>query len=173
MTHKEYQFFAYDFSTARPLGRTLPEAMKLEIFSPTWKKIRINNYGSFYLYLFWFLFSRRKYKIYYVLNQGCIVHMSHVISRNPKFSFLGINDFEIGPCWTAPEFRGQGLYPCVLSKIAADYRDDLGKLFIFAEKKNKASLAGITKSGFKYIGSGAKTGFLGIYRITQPAGDEP
>ncbi len=117
------------------------------------------------------MFSRRKYKIYYVLNEGRIVHISHVISRNPKFPFLGNEDFEIGPCWTAPEFRGQGLYPFVLARIAADFRDNLGKLYIFAEKENKASLAGISKSGFKFIGSGSKTGFLGIYRITQPAND--
>ncbi len=154
------------------LPRPLPGGLRLDIFSPTWGRIRINHFTSIWLYLFWFVFSKRKYRIYYVADQDRIVHLSHVISKNPKFPFLGPDDFEIGPCWTDPEYRGRGLYPCVLSQIVADYQDYVGKLFIFAEKKNKASLGGISKSGFKFIGSGSKTGALGIYRITQPAGED-
>jgi len=167
-----FQFFIFDFGSTDIVPKPLPAGLRLDIFTPSVGKIRVNRFTSFWLYLFWYIFSRRKYRIYYVADRDRIVHLSHVISKNPKFPFLGPDDFEIGPCWTDPEYRGQGLYPCVLAKITADYQACVGKLFIFGAKKHQASLAGISELGFQYIGSGVKTGALGIYRITDPVEEE-
>lgn len=167
-----FKYFIFDFASCGMVPKPLPDGLRLGVFHPSWGRFRVNHFTSIWLYLFWFVFSKRKYRIYYLADQDRIVHLSHVISKNPKFPFLGPDDFEIGPCWTDPEYRGQGLYPHVLSQIANDFQDHVGELFIFAEEKNKASLAGISKLGFNYIGSGSKTGLLGVYRITQPATNE-
>jgi len=167
-----YLFYVFEGSSKLPAPKPFPEGLKMEIFAPSWKSIRVNNYTSIWLYWFWFFFSRRKYLIYYLVDGGRIVHLSHVISQNPKFAFMGPDDFEIGPCWTHPDYRGQGLYSSVLGRIAGDLMSTVDRLFIFAEKKNEASLKGITKSGFKFFGSGKKTGFGGIYRITNLGSDD-
>lgn len=46
--------------------------------------------------------------------EGVIVRQSMMVGRNPKFSFLRENEYEIGPCMTTEEYRGLGIYPYVL-----------------------------------------------------------
>ena len=168
-----YLFYVFDHIIEASDPRSLSEGMKIEVFTPSWKRIRINSYTSILLYWFWFLFSRKKYNIYYLVHQGRIVHLSHVISKNPKFAFMGPEDFEIGPCWTHPDYRGQGIYSVVLSRIAGDFQGKADRLFIFAENENVASLKGISRSGFKFLGSGKKSGIFGIYRITSLGSEDP
>ena len=162
-------FYVFDHVPEESDPKQIPEGLKIEVFTPSWKSIRVNKYTSVWLYWFWFFFSRNKFSIYYLVHQGRIVHLSHVISKNPKFAFMGPDDFEIGPSWTHPEHRGQGIFSVVLSRIASDYQGRAGRLFTFAAQGNAASLKGITRSGFKFIGSGKKTGIMGIYRITNSA----
>lgn len=38
--------------------------------------------------------------------EGVIVRQSMMVGRNPKFSFLRENEYEIGPCMTTEEYRG-------------------------------------------------------------------
>lgn len=169
---REYQFYVLGEERESPRSGPLPGNLNIRVFSPTWNNLRVNDFTSIWLYLFWYWFSVRKYQIYYVSDQENIVHVSHVLAKNPKFSFMGPEDMEIGPCWTHPEFRGQGLFPLVLGRIADDLQGRSGRLFIFAERGNAASLKGITKSGFRFCGSGEKSGIWAKYRITSPSQDE-
>ncbi len=168
----EYQFFVLGEEREPPRSRSLPENLKIRVFSPTWNNLRVNDFTSIWLYLFWYWFSVRKYLIYYVSDQEKIVHVSHVLFKNPKFTFMGPQDMEIGPCWTHPEFRGRGIFPVVLGRIADDLQGRRGRLFIFAERGNAASLKGIIKSGGRIFGSGEKSGVWGKYRITSTSQDE-
>lgn len=166
-----YQFFVLDRSRNHSNPKPLPPNLALDVFTPTWRRLRLTDFTSIWLYWFWFLFSRRRYNIYFVMDGKRVVHLSHLISQNPKFPFLGPRDFEIGPCWTDPDYRGLGIYPNVLKRIADDLEDEVGRLFIFAEIENAASLKGISKSGFQLVGTGKKSGLFGKYEIRQPEPD--
>ncbi len=68
---------------------------------------------------FWFqIITHGKAKIYYIRQGENLVHTSYVVPKCYKFSFLNTNDYEIGPCFTYPEYRGKGVYPFVLKKYA-------------------------------------------------------
>lgn len=69
--------------------------------------------------IFFSLITFGKAKIFYVLDDtnGKVVHTSLVIPKCWKFTFLTQNDYEIGPCFTAPNYRGQGIYPRVLRLV--------------------------------------------------------
>ena len=69
----------------------------------------------------------------------------------------------IGPCWTDNKFRGQGIYPAVLSSICKNNSET--NMFIFTEDENIASQKGITKVGFKKFSNGYKSKHFGIYKI--------
>ena len=161
-----YQFFRWEGGPPDPAASTLPSGLTLGVHRPTLRNLRVGRSTTIWLYLFWYLFSRRKYLIYHLTDGLRLVHVSHVVGRNPKFAFLGPDDFEIGPCWTHPDFRGRGLYGQVLKRIVADFADDPGRLVIFAEQDNAASLRGIAKAGFRSCGVGEKSGWVGVYRLT-------
>jgi RimJ/RimL family protein N-acetyltransferase len=162
---RSYRFYEFDWSRSAKQTRPLQPEIEFNVFSPSLKRLRLGNSGSLLLYWFWYLFSARGFKIYYFSMGDRVIHLSHVISRNPKFPFLGPDDFEIGPCWTDPEFRGMGLYPNMLHRITGDLRGKVERLMIFAEADNEASLKGISKAGFLPVGQGKKVGLMGRYVI--------
>jgi RimJ/RimL family protein N-acetyltransferase len=162
-----YHFFVFDGSASSPLPKPLPDFLAIRVFEPSWGRLRVTKFTSIWLYIFWFLFSRHRYKIYFVEDGERVVHLSHLISKNPKFPFLGRGDYEIGPCWTHADYRGMGIYPNVLKRIAEDMTGHSERLYIFAEIDNEASLKGIRKSGFRLVGTGRKSGLLGRYEIIQ------
>ena len=168
----EYLFYVFDGKNLNGYDEGIQDDTEIQVFSPTWNNLRINNMTGILFYLFWYWFSAGKYLIYFVKNEGEVVHVSHVLTRNPKFAFMAGKDREIGPCWTHPGFRGRGLYSRVLRRIAGDLGQGDGRLFVFAEEKNAASLKGIAKAGFSYFGAGIKSSPWGIYRVTSRSGRE-
>ena len=62
-------------------------------------------------------------------------------------------DAEVKYCLTLPEFRGQGLYPLTLWKIAEYlHQKMLRRVFICVHEENESSVRGIEKAGFKRLG---------------------
>ena len=66
--------------------------------------------------LVWFFITRGRTYVYYCFDGQNKVHQSYVMKKCFKFPFLKKNDIHIGPCYTAEEYRGQGIYPAVLKK---------------------------------------------------------
>lgn len=97
---------------------------------------------------FW-LITGGKAKIAYVERDGQMVHTSYVLPKCFKFPFMKKGDFEIGPCVTAQEYRGQGIYPSVLKYIISNYGDDSARFYMIVSDTNAASIRGIEKAGFK------------------------
>jgi CelD/BcsL family acetyltransferase involved in cellulose biosynthesis len=52
-------------------------------------------------------------------------------------------------CWTAPAFRGQEVYPRVLSALARDALREHRRVWIYCLRENRASHRGIAKAGFR------------------------
>ena len=77
-----------------------------------------------------------------------------MVRKNIKYSFLGKNDIEIGPCYTEEGYRGQSVYPAVISRVLSDK----GKTaYMLVREDNISSLNGIKKAGFVHVGYVRKT----------------
>jgi RimJ/RimL family protein N-acetyltransferase len=87
--------------------------------------------------------------------------MSHVIGKGWRFPFMRANDIEIGPCWTAYEYRRQGIYSTVIQRILFDFKNH--HAWMFTQETNIASIRGIEKVGFKFSGKGRRTKPLGFH----------
>lgn len=102
-----------------------------------------------------------KAKLYYVADEsGTTAHVSYVVPKCFKFSFLNKRDYEIGPCFTAPEFRGQGIYPTVLKHITENVGANDAVFYMIVDDKNVASIRGIEKAGFERCGTVRKVGLF-------------
>lgn len=97
------------------------------------------------------LMTLGKARLFYV-GGGKIMHSSYVVPHCFKFSFLKKSDFEIGPCYTAPEYRGRGIYPEVLRYIVNTEGSYETNFYMVVNSENKSSIRGIEKAGFKKCG---------------------
>ena len=70
------------------------------------------------------------------------------------------NEFHIGPCRTAPEERGHGYYPYLLTQVIQ--ANPKNSYYMIVEASSLASSRGVLKSGFRPIGRGSKN-HLGQY----------
>ncbi len=105
----------------------------------------------------WFkIITRGNLSIYYTTNSdGAITHTSYVVGKCFKFPFLNENDYEIGPCFTHPQYRGQGIYPMVLDYITQTKNGN--HFYMLVHPTNTPSIRGIEKAGFNKIGKVKKT----------------
>lgn len=117
---------------------TLRRARELRLITPfiAWQFIMRRLVGKVYC-------------IYAVIRNDKCVHASHVIGKGWRFPFMAKDDIEIGPSWTAPEFRNQGLFTTTLSSILHDFKEK--RAWIFSDEANAASIRGIKKAGFRLI----------------------
>lgn len=148
----------------------LPPGYELEGFEPSLFALRgvdDRQAPPALLHIFWYLASVGRYRIFYVRKCGAIVHVSYLLSWNPKFAFMDRGDLQIGPCRTDPAHRGQGLFPATLTHIAALYPGR--RIWMFADEANEGSKQGIGKAGFAWVGWGERR--RGIYRL-EAAGRE-
>lgn len=105
-----------------------------------------------------------KAKLYYVADEsGTTARVSYVAPKCFKFSFLNKRDYEICPCFTAPEFRGQGIYPTVLNYVTENVGTDDAIFYMVVDDKNVASIRGIEKVGFERCGTVRKVGLFKRY----------
>ena len=129
--------------------------LEIKVFKPLpWKlyfdkSIEKMSFRTSLFRLYISLLSLGKTKIYFAIdkNTGNIVHSSCIIPRNFKYPFLKKGEYCIGPCNTAPMFRGRGIYPYVLRYIVDDNPDIIFKMII--RKDNMPSINGVKKADFQ------------------------
>ncbi len=68
-----------------------------------------------------------------------------------RFPFIPEKAYMIGPCQTAPLYRGNRIYPFVLQQISRSLRG-FNEYWICTNEKNIASIRGIEKAGAKKVG---------------------
>lgn len=95
----------------QPNGWNLSE-IKCERVTP-----KINGWKNA---VYWNIATLGKVRVYVLYDSQKIIHTSFVVRGKEKFLFLGKNDIEIGPCWTHPDYRGNGIYPGVLTRTIQD-----------------------------------------------------
>ena len=133
--------------------------LRLSLFSLFLNEERI-SLKFFLTRLYFAIITNFKAKIYIAFVDEKIAHYSYVIPKCYKFPFLGRGDYEIGPCYTNPKYRGRGIYPTILSKIISS---ETGNGYMLVSPDNKPSIKGIEKAGFTIIGSCLRDSFK-IYK---------
>lgn len=68
-----------------------------------------------------------------------------------RFPFIPEKAYMIGPCQTAPSFRGNRIYPFVLQQISRSL-PGCDEYWICTNEKNLASIRGVEKAGARHVG---------------------
>lgn len=107
----------------------------------------------------------------------CLARPSGEISLEGHLHYRRIADDEvfIHYCRTAEAFRGQGLYPLLLSGMVSALKNsgDFSRAVISCRSNNVASVKGITRAGFRPDKLTLTVGFLGgRYATTWLRGEE-
>ena len=106
-----------------------------------------------------------KAKVYCCRQNGELVHTSYVIPKCFKFPFMGKWDYEIGPCFTYPKFRGKGVYPQMLKYISSNVGAENSIFYMIVDETNLPSIKGIEKAGFQKCGTIKVSRFLKRYQL--------
>src|SRR6516165_10214009 len=85
-----------------------------------------------------------------------LVHYSVVLPYIGRIPGMANRDFEIGPCWTAPKYRGRGLFQFAIRRICSDLAADGRAFWMVCRPDNDPSKVAIQKSGFSLIGDSEK-----------------
>jgi len=180
MTGQEYRFYRYLTRPAdKELEISLPEGYEIRLFIPKFPRIvppnltrgLRHNFCSWWAMRVLGVFSRsEEYKVYTVYNAEDFAHYTVVVPRHFKFPFMGDNDIQANPVYTAPEHRRKGLAHAVIVQIKKDYAESGGCLWYVVRPENLPSIAHIEKLGFELYAIGAKAkrlglSFLGRYEI--------
>ncbi|CAA6805030.1 MAG: Unknown protein [uncultured Sulfurovum sp.] len=136
----------------------------MEVFSPKLGLLKKHSVNRF-IYFFWFVLTLGKYKIIYLYDNDKIIHYTHLLPKFFKFPFMKSDDLEIGPSWTAIEFRGKGLFPSVIAYILEHFKKGHRDFHILVHDDNISSQKAIQKVDFQEWGRGYRTKFLGIYKV--------
>lgn len=99
------------------------------------------------------IITHGKAKIVFVANDDDLMHTSYVIPKCSKFPFWGKEDYEIGPCFTLPKYRGKGIYPAVLRYICKNIGSEKSVFYMIVDESNQPSIKGIEKAGFVRCGT--------------------
>jgi hypothetical protein len=98
---------------------------------------------------------------YAVFDNDKIIHESWIFYHKLITTQLSFkNALTIGDCYTHNEYKGQGIYTCILKKILFDFKDQA--LVIYTTPDNIISVKGILKAGFIKSFSFKLTRFLGL-----------
>jgi hypothetical protein len=90
----------------------------------------------------------------YSIHDGeILVHRSRIFHSSRLLSNFNISGplITIGDCITDDRYRGLGIYPMVLRRIARDHAGKV-QVFILVAPDNIPSIKGIEKAGFQFMG---------------------
>ncbi|RIW12253.1 hypothetical protein D0X99_19415 [Algoriphagus lacus] len=89
---------------------------------------------------------------YRIQDGDVLVHRSRVFFSSRLLSNFHIGGplITIGDCFTDDRYRGMGIYPMVLRKIANEYCMKT-QVFILVASDNVPSIRGIEKAGFQFM----------------------
>ena len=137
-----------------------PECQRIKIGSLYIKGER-KTFKQTIVRLVFFIISKGRCLVFYYKDKfGIIEHKSFVLPKCYKFPFMSTNDYEIGPCFTEPEYRGHGLYVKMLNWITSQQLLNKGNFYMIVDEDNIASIKGIEKAGFTICGFVKKTVLL-------------
>ncbi|OOG74590.1 hypothetical protein [Algoriphagus sp. A40] len=148
----------------RQLKKLRSQSIDLLLFSFPSKERTQNDSGD------WKIEFDKKANEYRIHDGDILVHRSRVFHSSRLLGSFHIKGplITIGDCFTDNRYRGLGIYPLVLRKIANEYCEKT-QVFILVAPDNLSSIKGIEKAGFQFMGRLSCFRFLIFYlnkRIT-------
>lgn len=147
----------YLYSYKASLESTGGNGINCKVFTPKLGGLflpgEVKSAKQFIVRLLFQLMTLGEARIFYVSNECDLIHTSYVIPKCCKFPFLGEEDYEIGPCYTYPEYRGKGIYPAVLQEICSHVGSQSTTFYMIVNEDNLSSIKGIEKAGFRRCGT--------------------
>ncbi|WP_395053486.1 hypothetical protein [Flavobacterium sp.] len=112
--------------------------------------------------------SNKKIK-YEVFDKKILVHESTVYKKLHFLKLINKTGPAIGDCFTNNEYRGQSIYPSMLSLIVKEllFEKNNEEVCIIVDHDNIGSIKGIEKAGFKLHSKIETCRFLFIYYNTK------
>lgn len=89
---------------------------------------------------------------YVIRQKSVLIHKSKIFKSSRLLKSFGFSNpfITIGDCLTDEAYKGQGIYPAVLSHIIKDHSAEKA-IFMLVSPDNIPSIRGIEKAGFKKI----------------------
>lgn len=149
------------------------EKYKIETFKPDWFCITpkgMNKNLAFVIYwLLYLIIWRRQgksYEHYLVYDRERLIHRCTVLPKYYRYPFMGNNDIQIGPYWTADGYRGQGICPIMICKIMNKYKFKKKYAYVVMRENNTRSQRCVIKAGLNFYGYSIRTkGFFGRFLL--------
>lgn len=126
------------------------------------------NRQVLFAWVYNYLLSFGKTKALLLSDKKGIAHYSFYTSFCYKFSFMGKEDYVIGPCWTRNDLRGGGIYPVTINYLASMIvnNNNSSNVYILVRPENKESIKGVEKfKEWVYFGTIKKTIFKNYKNI--------
>jgi len=94
-------------------------------------------------------------KRYFITENGVSVHSSFLFNKLNILKLIHKKGPAIGDCFTNPEFRGNSIYPFVISYISNEIliENKIKEVFIIVNSDNRSSIRGVEKAGFEKFAS--------------------
>ncbi|MEE2954312.1 MAG: hypothetical protein VX347_03980 [Bacteroidota bacterium] len=165
MANKQKKYWFYNKDKLNLIE--IDDKFKYFFFKPTLFNLKLHK-GSVKLYLFWYIFSLGRYRIFYILEKESnnIAHYSNILPKIFKYDFMKNDDWYIANCYTDAEYRGCRLYPFALYFIGKSF-DHYIVVWGGVREDNIASIKGLVRAGYKKVSDGYKSKFFGIYRVNE------
>lgn len=140
-----------EFHSSSNICEDVISKYKFEIVKPgIWQ---LNSYGyGLIVNVFWYIFTLNNYRILTLYDKNIQVHFSYLIPKVYRFPFMMKSDLQIGPCFTAYNYRRRGIYLAVLRFLIKQNIEKYRTIWIYCAETNIASQKAIEKAGFSFYG---------------------
>lgn len=156
----------YAGAAAHPERPVCPEGFSIGVFQPRFPQLRLVDDPDpppLTNYLYWYFASVARYRIVGIRHGEKLVHVSHVLTRNPRLAFMYRDDLHVGPSRTDPDYRRLGLFATAIRfAVAAHWPRTV---WAWSEETNIASRRAMESAGLHLVGRGHKR--TGRYRLTE------
>jgi len=112
------------------------------------------------MYLLFWKWKRKVFEIHLLYTENKIVHYTLVLPKCFRIPLMKNVDLEVGPCYTHPAYRGRGIAPYIVRKIAKD--SPASDFFFVVRSDNKQSTRLLKKCFVPQIGVCNRRKLLGI-----------
>ncbi len=160
------RLYELDYRTYRECPVELQVESRRISFFRLFLKGEKKNIKTVLVRLAFYVRSKGDFRIYYVAEEGTgkPIHTSYVCGASGKFPFMEKGDLHIGPCHTAPDHRGKGIYRKVLRAIHRENCTRFKRAYMIVDERNLPSIKGIEAAGLTHVGTVECSGIRKIYR---------
>jgi hypothetical protein len=92
-------------------------------------------------------------KIYFIKEKEVLIHSSFLFDKLNILRLIQKKGPAIGDCYTNPDYRGNSIYPFVISYISNEtlLENKIKEVFIIVNNNNRSSIRGVEKAGFEKV----------------------